>query len=425
MTPDADADSVPSRRDPDRAVFAGSAPNGEPGLLMATYAPAPVRLVRGEGSWVWDDRDRRFLDFISGLAVTSLGHCHPAVVAAVTEQAARLWHVSNLYLNDLAEPLAQRIDRVVRLPESTAAGKVFFANSGAEANEAAIKLVRRHCGPRRNAIVSTMGAFHGRTLGALAATGQPSKSEAFEPLPDGFLHVPYGDLDAVEQALGPSVGAVMVEPVQGEAGVVTPPPGYLRGLRRLCDERGVLLVVDEIQTGLCRTGAWLASHHEAVQPDVVTLAKALANGMPIGACWATADVAASFRPGDHGTTFGGQPLAAAAAIATLDTMEREHVASRAAESGAVLRESLENLDGVAHVRGAGLLVGAVLEPGAPPSSEVVRACLDGGLLLNSPAPGVIRMAPSLLVNADEIGAACAILSGVLAGSSAPASEGAL
>lgn len=382
-------------------------------FVMPTYAPAPVRLVRGDGSWVWDDGGRRYLDFISGLAVTSLGHCHPAVVAALEAQAAKLWHVSNLYLNALTEPLAERVDRVVRLATTTEPGRVFFTNSGAEANEAAIKLVRRHCGPRRNTIVSALGSFHGRTLGALAATGQPSKSEAFLPLPEGFVHVPFGDLDTLERALGPSVGAVMVEPVQGEAGVVVPPPGYLREVRRLCDERGVLMVVDEVQTGLCRTGAWLASHHEQVQPDVVTVAKALGNGMPIGACWATAEVSASFKPGDHGTTFGGQPLAAAAALATLDTMEREHVAERAASSGAALRGALEDVDGVAAVRGAGLLLGVVLDRAVPAAPEVARRCLDKGLLVNCPAPGVIRMAPSLLVEEQQVRLACDIFADVL------------
>ncbi|MGH9150921.1 MAG: aminotransferase class III-fold pyridoxal phosphate-dependent enzyme, partial [Acidimicrobiales bacterium] len=273
--------------------------------LMPTYPPPAVTFVRGEGAVLWDDRGRRYLDFLAGLGVTSLGHAHPAVAEAVAAQARTLVHVSNLFGTTVGPEVAATLDRLVGGP----AGRVFFANSGAEANECALKLARRWAGRGRHVVVSAYGSFHGRTLATLHATGQPDKHEAFQPLPEGFRHVAWSDLAALEAALAPDVAAVLLECVQGEGGVQVPDDAYLPGVRRLCDERGVILMVDEVQTGLGRTGRWFAFQHAGIHPDVVTVAKALGNGVPIGACWARAEVAGAFRPGDHATTFGGQPLA--------------------------------------------------------------------------------------------------------------------
>jgi predicted acetylornithine/succinylornithine family transaminase len=380
--------------------------------LMATYADPPVTFVRGEGCLLYDDRGREYLDFLSGLAVTSLGHAHPTVTTAIAEQAATLSHVSNLFGTVVGPEVACTLDRLIGGGSTRAGGQVFFANSGAEANECALKLARRWAGPGRYGVVSTWDAFHGRTLAALAATGQPAKREAFAPMPDGFTHVPFDDLGAMEEACDPShVAAVLVEPVQGEAGVVVPSSDYLGGLRQLCTERDILLMVDEVQTGLGRTGEWFGFQHRGIKPDVVTMAKALGNGMPVGACWARAEVAAAFVPGDHGSTFGGQPLALSAARATLAVMEAEDVPARARRSGARLRDGLTAIDGVASVRGEGLLLAAVLE--GPWAATACRLLLEAGLVTNAPRPDVIRFAPSLLVDAATIDRAVALVADVL------------
>jgi predicted acetylornithine/succinylornithine family transaminase len=379
---------------------------------MCTYAPAPVVFVRGSGSELFDAQGRRYLDFVSGLAVTSLGHAHPEVAAALSAQAQTLWHVSNLYENALAPGVAATLDRLVG-GGTPAGGQVFFCNSGAEANECALKLARKWAGPGRHVVVSTWGSFHGRTLATLTATGQPAKHVPFEPLPEGFVHVPYDDLEAMSRALDPAtVGAVIVEPVQGEGGVVVPSSDYLAGLRRLCTERGVLLICDEVQTGLGRTGRWFAFQAQSLQPDVVTMAKALGNGMPVGACWASAEVAAAFGPGDHATTFGGQPLAMSAAKATLAVMEREDVCGRAVRAGARLRAGLGALPGVTGVRGEGLLLAAVLSGAAAP--DVAAAALGHGLLVNAVRADALRLAPSLLVEDAIVDEALEILSTTLA-----------
>ncbi len=380
--------------------------------LMATYAPAPVRFVSGRGTELFDDEGRRYLDFLAGIAVVSLGHCNKHVVDAIAQQAARLMHVSNLFHNELNERLARDLDRLVG-DGSPAGGQVFFSNSGAEANECAIKLARRVGGPGRYVVVSALGSFHGRTLATLAATGQPRKHEAFLPLPEGFRSVAYGDLGALEDAVAsPSVAAVLLEAIQGEAGVVVPPVGYLTAVRRVCDEHGILLMLDEIQTGLARTGRWFAFQHEAIGPDVVTVAKSLGNGMPIGACWARRDVAAAFVAGDHGSTFGGQPLACAAGIATLAELEAIDAPGLARRTGAYLAQRLEALAGVASVRGKGLLLAAVLEPGLD-ASEVARSALRLGLVLNAPVPGVLRLAPPLTVSTAEVDQAVGMLGAAL------------
>ena len=295
--------------------------------LMPTYAAPSVMFVEGNGSWLIDRDGNRYLDLLNGLAVTSLGHAHPDVAAAIAAQASKLLHVSNLYGNEHHGPLATTLDRLLG-----GGGQVFFTNSGAEANECALKLARKFGGRGRHVVISAWGSFHGRTLATLHATGQPAKHEAFQPLPEGFRHVVWNDIDSLRTALDPSVAAVLLEPVQGEGGVNPADVDYLRAVRELCTERGVVLMMDEIQTGLGRTGEWFGFQHAGIAPDVVTLAKALGNGMPIGACWAKRDIASCFEPGDHGTTYGGQPLATAAARAVLDIMMAKEV-PRLARSG--------------------------------------------------------------------------------------------
>jgi len=377
---------------------------------MATYSPPPVTFVRGEGSRLWDDTGKAYLDFLSGLAVTSLGHAHPAVADAICTQARTLLHVSNLYGTEPGPRVAAILDRLV----DAGGGRIFFTNSGAEANECAIKLARKWGGRGRHVVVSAYGSFHGRTLATLHATGQPAKHEPFQPLPEGFRHVAWADAGALESALDPSVAAVLLEPVQGEGGVIPGNQGYFEAVRRLCDERGALLIVDEIQTGLGRTGRWFGFQHFGIRPDVVTVAKALGNGMPVGACWARDDVARAFEPGDHGSTFGGQPLAAAAAAAVLSVMEIEDVPARATAAGRRLATGLSALDGVTGVRGLGLLLAAELEEGKE-AQPVVAAALDAGLVVNAVTPTAIRLAPSLLVADGEIDEAVGILGEVLAG----------
>ena len=381
--------------------------------FQPTYAPPQVLFVRGRGTELWDDTGRRYLDFLCGLAVTGLGHAHPEVTAAVADQAATLLHVSNLFATRPAAGVARTLDRLLG-----GGGQVFFTNSGAEANECAIKLARRWGGGQhgRWQVISAYGSFHGRTLAALAATGQPTKHEPFQPLPPGFRHVAWGDVDAAAAAVDDTVAAVLVEPVQGEGGVVPAPPGYLGGLRALCDDLGLLLIVDEVQTGLGRTGRWFGFQHDlpdGVRPDVVTLAKALGNGVPVGACWARAEVAASFRPGDHGTTYGGQPLAAAAAAAVLAVIERDGLVRRAEAAGAGLRRRLEALPAVRAVRGRGLLLAAELEAGRD-ARAVQAELLARGLVTNAVTPTAIRLAPPLTVTDPEIDEAVALLTEVLA-----------
>lgn len=364
--------------------------------LMSTYPPAPVTFVRGEGSWLYDDTGRAYLDLLSGLAVTSLGHSHPDVADALAEQARTLLHVSNLFGTVPGPQVAATLDRLLG-----GGGQVFFANSGAEANECAIKLARRWAGAPagRYKVVSALGSFHGRTLATLHATGQPAKHEPFQPLPDGFVHVAWDDLDALAAAIDPSVAAVLLEPVQGEGGVNPATVEYFRGVRDLCDERGVLFMVDEVQTGLGRCGAWFAHQHFGVVPDVVTMAKALGNGVPIGACWARADVAAAFEPGDHATTYGGQPLATAAARAVLAVMEDRDVPARARHIGEVVGSELAAAPGVLDVRGLGALIAVEV---AVDARQLCSELLDRGVVVNAVTPTALRLAPSLLIDDEEL-----------------------
>lgn len=367
--------------------------------LMPTYGAPSVQFVRGEGSWLWDRDGERYLDLLSGLAVTSLGHAHPAVAEALAEQSRTLLHVSNLFGTEHNGPLATTLDRLLG-----GGGQVFFCNSGAEASEAAIKLARKFGGRGRHVVVSAFGSFHGRTLATLHATGQPAKHEAFQPLPEGFRHVSWADVDELEAALDDTVAAVLLEAVQGEGGVNPATAEYFGAVRRLCDERGVLFMVDEVQTGLGRCGRWFAHQHLDVVPDVVTMAKALGNGVPIGACWARTEVAAVFEPGDHATTFGGQPLATAAARAVLEVMEAEDVPARATRAGARLRDRLGSLELVRSVRGLGLLLAVELDVDAlgAPSSQVAAELLARGVVVNAVTPTALRLAPSLLISDAEV-----------------------
>ena len=385
--------------------------------IMSTYPPTPVTFVRGQGSRLWDDSGKEYLDFLSGLAVTSLGHSHPAVADAICDQARTLLHVSNLFGTLPQRDVAATIDRLVNAGE----GRIFFCNSGAEANEAAIKLARRWAGPGRYVVVSAYGSFHGRTLATLHATGQPTKHEPFQPLPEGFRHVAWRDADALGAALDPSVAAILLESVQGEGGVNPAGTEYFRAVRQLCDERGILMIVDEVQTGLGRTGEWFAFQHYGVRPDVVTIAKALGNGVPIGACWARDDVASAFVPGDHATTFGGQPLATSAARVVLEVMEAEDVPARARRAGEYLIESLSKLEGVREVRGLGLLLAVELEQ-EKRAAEVAAAALDAGLVVNAVTASALRLAPSLLVSEAEMDEAVAILGDAIASVLSSAAE---
>jgi acetylornithine/N-succinyldiaminopimelate aminotransferase len=385
--------------------------------LMPTYGPPTLQLVRGEGTWVWDREGNRYLDLLGGLAVTALGHSHPAVADALAEQARTLVHVSNLFGTEPGWQVATTLDRLLGVgqpgwPAHGTRGQVFFCNSGGEANECALKLARKFGGRGRHVVVSAFGSFHGRTLATLHATGQPAKHEAFQPLPEGFRHVTWCDLEDLERSLDPSVGAILLEPVQGEGGVNPATVEYFQGVRRLCDERGILMIVDEVQTGLGRCGSWFAHQALGVVPDVVTMAKALGNGVPIGACWAKAEVAAAFEPGDHATTYGGQPLAAAAARAVLAVMEAEDVPARATAAGARITAALEPLAAVVGVRGMGLLLGVEL---VGHDARVATArLLELGAIVNAVTPTALRLAPSLLITDDEVDLAVELITKALA-----------
>ena len=376
--------------------------------FMPTYGAPSVRMVRGEGCRLWDEDGNEYLDFLAGIAVVGVGHANPEIAEAIAEQARTLVHVSNLYGSVPGTEVAITLDRLLG-----GGGQIFFTNSGAEAIECAIKLARKWGGPGRYGVVSAYGSFHGRTLGALHATGQPAKWEGFQPLPEGFRHVAWNDLEALEAAIDPSIAAILLEPIQGEGGVNPATAQYFEGVRRLCDERGLLMIIDEIQTGLGRTGEWFGFQHFGVEPDVVTMAKALGNGMPIGACWAKKDIAAVFQPGDHGTTYGGQPLAASAARATLAILERINAPQLAEHAGAQLRHSLEIIDGVVEVRGLGLLLAAELAEGID-AKAVAADLLSRGLIVNAVSPTALRFAPPLIVSESEILQAVDLLAAVLA-----------
>lgn len=383
------------------------------GALMNNYGAPRLPLVRGAGCTVWDAEDKPYLDLVGGIAVNALGHAHPAVVEAVSGQIASLGHVSNFFAAEPTVALAERLLGYAGRP-----GRVMFCNSGAEANEAAFKIGRL---TGRRHMVATTGAFHGRTMGALALTGQPGKQDGFGPLPGDVTHVPYGDTEALRAAVTTDTAFVIVEPVQGENGVVVPPAGYLRAAREITRATGTLLVLDEVQTGVGRTGHWFAHQaEEGIDPDVVTLAKALGGGLPIGAVLAFGPTADLLGPGRHGSTFAGNPVACAAGLAVLDTIGSEGLLDHTKALGERLREGIEGLGHplVGHVRGAGLLLGIVLTQ--PLALQVQQAAQDAGLLVNTPAPDVVRLMPPLILSEAEADGFLAALPGVL---DAAAAEG--
>jgi acetylornithine/N-succinyldiaminopimelate aminotransferase len=382
--------------------------------LMAFTKRYPVALVRGEGVRVWDSDGKEYLDFTGGIAVTALGHNHPKVVGTIREQAATLLHVSNYF------HIPQQTHLAKLLCEHSFADRVFFSNSGAEANETAIKLARKwakeHGSSDRGDIISMRGGFHGRTLATVTATAQEKYHHGFEPLPAGFKYVAYNDLRALERAIDSRTAAVLVEPIQGEGGVIVPDEGYLPGLRKLCDEAGILLILDEIQTGMGRTGRLWCYEHAGVSPDIMTVAKALANGVPIGATLATEDVARVFTPGTHGSTFGGNPLATAVGLTVFSTMIEERLPERAGRMGRLLRERLEavrqrNPTVVKEVRGRGLLIGVDL---VPPVADVVASCRERGLLALTAGDNTLRLAPPLIVDEASVDRAAQIIGQALA-----------
>jgi acetylornithine aminotransferase/acetylornithine/N-succinyldiaminopimelate aminotransferase len=370
--------------------------------LMTFAKRYPVALVRGEGVRVWDSDGKEYLDFTGGIAVTALGHSHPRVVGTMREQAATLLHVSNYF------HIPQQIHLAKLLCDHSFADRAYFSNSGAEANETAIKLARKwakeHGASDRGDIISMRGGFHGRTLATVTATAQEKYHHGFEPLPAGFKYVPFNDLRAVERAIDSRTAALLVEPIQGEGGVNVPDDGYLPGLRKLCDEAGILLILDEIQTGMGRTGKLWAYEHAGVTPDIMTLAKALANGVPIGATLATDEVARVFTPGTHGTTFGGNPFATAVGLTVLSTLIEDRLAERAARMGTLLLGGLravrdKHRDLATDVRGRGLLVGMDV---VPPVAEVVSACRERGLLVLTAGDNAVRLAPPLIVDEASV-----------------------
>jgi acetylornithine aminotransferase len=381
--------------------------------IMKTYGRYPLVPVRGEGCVLWDADGKRYLDFLAGVAVNNLGHCHPRVVEALRTQAAALIHCSNYY------HIPSQIELAELLCTHSFADRAFFCNSGAEANEAAIKLARKYSrekyGPDRYEIITALSSFHGRTMATVSATGQEKVQKFFDPLLHGFRHIPFNDAGSLEMAISSNTCAVMLEPIQGEGGVVIPSREYFRDVRRICDERNVLLIFDEVQVGMGRTGRLFAHEHFSVTPDIMTLAKALAGGAPIGTMLAREEIAESFSPGTHGSTFGGNPLVTAAGLATVRAILEEGVLENARQMGSYLTGRLEVLKGkfpmITEVRGIGLMIGMQL---SIPAGEIVKKALNRGLLLNVAQDSVLRFVPPLIVTADEIDEMIDILEGILA-----------
>jgi acetylornithine/N-succinyldiaminopimelate aminotransferase len=378
--------------------------------LTANYTRYPVCLVRGENSWVWDAEGNRYLDFFPGWGCGLLGHCPPRVVQAVQEQVASLIHVPNTWYTEAQALLGQALSE-----RSDFGGVCFFCNSGTEANEAAIKLARLNGKPKgRYKIVTLTGGFHGRTMGALTATAQPKYHAGVEPMLPGFLYAPFGDLAAIEKVIDAETCAVMLEPIQGEGGINIPPAGFLEGLRDLCDKQGLLLILDEVQTGMGRTGKWYAHQHWAIKPDIVTLAKALAGGVAMGGLIAKPEVGEKLKPGTHAATFGGNPLAARAALATIETIDAENLLPRATQIGEKFRSRFaalkEKCPLIMEVRAKGAMIGVEL---AVEGAAVVQACLDKGLLINCTHQTVLRLLPALTISDEQIDDGCDVMAEVL------------
>ena len=361
--------------------------------LQSTYGTPQLEFVSGKGAKLVDVHGDQYLDFLAGIATSVLGHAHPAIVKAVSKQIGTLGHISNLY----AHPNVLALSKKLVAMTGDKSARVFFCNSGAEANEAALKLSRK---TGRTRIVATKEAFHGRTMGALSLTGQPSKRDPFAPLLKGVIHLPYGDMGAMLKKVSKKTAMVIVEPIMGEAGVIVPPHGYLQALRELCDETGALLVFDCVQTGMGRTGDWFGYEYSGIKPDAITLAKGLGGGLPLGAMIALGDAASLFQPGDHGSTFGGNPVATAAALAVIDTIEKKSLLKRVGEVGLELMADIALIEGVKSVRGAGLLIG--IEFDKPIAKEVAKKCQENGVLVNGNSDHVIRIAPPLIISDKEV-----------------------
>jgi len=361
--------------------------------LQNNYGVPPITLVKGKGAEVWDDNGKRYLDFLGGIATNVLGHAHPGIVKAVTQQIEKLGHVSNLYSHKPGIELAEKLQDLTNDPTA----RVFFCNSGAEANEAAIKISRL---TGRKQIVATVGGFHGRTAGALSITGQDAKRTPFEPLLPGVKFVEFGNVAAMRRVISKNTAMVIIETIQGENGVVVPEAGYLRKVRAICDQNGVLLAIDAVQTGLGRTGEWFGYESEGIKPDIITLAKGLGGGLPLGAMITLGEKAPAFKPGEHGSTFGGNPVSCAAANAAIDFIVKKNLLKQVSTSGKFLKTKLAKVPGVIDVRGRGLLLGIVLE--ANVAAAVVAKAMSNGLLINAPSKNVIRIAPPLIVNKKEL-----------------------
>lgn len=379
--------------------------------FIPVFGAPSIIFDSGKGTELWDVSGKRYLDFLSGIAVVSLGHANPVVAEAISKQASTLLHVSNFFANSTATRAAVELSGLMH-DAGAGDGQVFFCNSGAEANEAAIKLARKFGGRGRHVMVSALGSFHGRTFGALALTGQTSKHEAFQPMLDGFRYCEYGDIESMEKVLDASVAAVFLEPIQGEGGVIPADVDYLCAVQKICRERGILLIIDEVQTGFCRTGKWFGFEHAGIAPDAVTFAKGMGNGMPVGALWARKEIAAVMQPGDHGSTYSGTALATSAVLAVMAEMKRINAADLAVSRGAQLTAGLMKFSQVDHVRGAGLLLGAQLVSGIE-TKDIVPVLLDKGLIVNGVNATTLRFAPPLTVTEDEINEALAILGEVL------------
>lgn len=376
--------------------------------VVGNYGRLPRAIVKGEGNYIWDADGNKILDMFPGWAVSGIGHCHPKVVAAIQKQAAELLHIDNTFYIEQQGKLAKL------LSDRAFGGKCFFCNSGAEANEAAMKLARKHTPREKYKFITTEGSFHGRTFAAVTATAQPKYHDGFLPMLPGFDYIPFNDIDALEKAFTDETAAVMIEPIQGEGGVNVASPEFMRAIRQLCDEHGALMILDEVQTGIGRTGKWFGFLDYDVEPDIITLAKALGGGVAIGAMMAKPDVAASLVPGTHASTFGGNPLACAAGIAVIEAIEEEGLINNAIEMGEYTRAKLEELKEkhsvIDHVRGKGLMIGIQL---TAPGSDIVSKCLENGLRINCTQENVLRFMPSMTISKEEIDAAIEILDSVL------------